>query len=139
MPYASQQDLVDRFGALELTQLTDRESEAAIDADVVAKALSDADELIDSYIAARVALPLATTPARLVRVAGDIARYYLHADSPTEQVKAAYREAIAWLRDVGQGKATLGEGGVAAAAPADAGVEFVGDDRLFTRTGMRDF
>lgn len=139
MTYASQQDLVDRFGELELIQLTDRVSQAAVDATVVAKALSDADELIDSYIAARAALPLATTPARLVRVAGDIARYYIHADAPTDQVAAAYREAVAWLRDIAQGKATLGQDGVTAAAPAEAVVEFVGDDRLFTRAGLRDF
>lgn len=139
MPYASQQDLVDRFGELELIQLSDREDGAAIDADVVAAALADADELVDSYIAARVALPLSTVPPRLVRVAGDIARYFLHAESPTEQVRTAYKDALAWLRDVSQGKATLGDDGVTAAAPADAGAEFTGDDRLMTRTGLRDF
>ena len=139
MSYATQQDLVDRFGELELIQLTDRENGAATDADVVAAALADADELVDSYIAARVALPLATVPPRLVRVAGDIARYYLHADAPTEQVRTAYKDALAWLKDIGLGKATLGDDGVAAASPADAAVEFVGDDRMFTRTGMQDF
>lgn len=139
MSYATQQDLVDRFGELELIQLSDRDGAAAIDADVVAKALSDADELVDSYIAARVALPLSTVPARLVRVAGDIARYYLHADAPTEQVRTAYKDAVAWLKDIGQGKATLGEDGTAAAAPVDATVQFTGDERAFTRSGLRDF
>ena len=139
MTYATQQDLVDRFGELELIQLSDRESTGSIDATVVGKALADADELVDSYIAARVALPLSTVPPRLARVAGDVARYYLHADAPTEQVRAAYKDAVAWLKDIAAGKATLGDDGVAAAAPADATVEFLGDDRLFTRTGLRDF
>lgn len=139
MTYAVQQDLVDRFGELELIQLTDRVGAEAIDATVLGKALADADELIDSYIASRAALPLATVPARLVRVAGDVARYYLHADGPTEQVATAYKEAIAWLRDVSTGKATLGDDGVTAAAPAGATIEVLGDDRLMTRTGLKDF
>ncbi len=138
MTYAAQQDLVDRFGEQELIQLSDRANVGSIDAAVIGKALADADELIDSYIAARAALPLATVPARLVRVAGDVARYYLHADAPTEQVRRAYTDATAWLRDVSLGKATLGDDGVSAAAPVDATVEFVGDDRQFTRSGLRD-
>lgn len=138
MTYATQQNLVDRFGELELIQLSDRESAAAIDASVIAQVLADADELIDSYIAARVALPLATVPPRLVRVAGDIARYYLHADAPTEQVRRAYDDARRWLVDVGQGRATLGDDGTAAPAAGET-IEFTGDARLFSRSRLEDF
>ena len=139
MTYATQQALVDRFGELEILQLTARDTVGSIDAEVVASALADADELIDSYIAARAALPLATVPERLVRVAGDIARYFLHADAPTEQVRTAYKDSLTWLRDVAAGKATLGDDGVTAAGPASATIEFVGDDRLMSRTGLKDF
>lgn len=139
MSYATQQNLVDRFGELELIQLTNREGGETIDADVVSEALADADELVDSYIANRASLPLADVPPRLVRVAGDIARYFLYADAPTEQVRTAYKDALAWLREVAQGRATLGNDGVSAASPAEAAVEFTGDDRLMTRTGLKDF
>lgn len=138
MTYATQQDLVDRYGEEELIQLTDRDAVAAIDADVVAKALSDADEVIDGYIGSRVSLPLASVPAVLVRVASDIARYFLHSDAPTEQVRTAYKDAIAWLKDVAAGRVSLGDNGTAS-APAGETIEIIGDDRIFSRSRMRDF
>ena len=111
MTYAVQQDLIDRFGNDELLQVADRDGDQVVDATVVTKALEDADELIDSYIAKRYDLPLASVPARLVRLACDIARYYLHKDDPTESVETAYKDAVAFLRDVSAGKAELDVGG----------------------------
>ena len=71
MTYASQQDLIDRFGETELKQLTDRDLDDAIDAVVVEQALADADKTIDAYIGRRYDLPLASTPALLIGLACD--------------------------------------------------------------------
>jgi phage gp36-like protein len=105
--YATQQDLVDRFGAAELAQLTDPVAGTTIDATVVARALNDAAAEIDTRLAARYALPLASVPTVLVRVAADLARYYLWDARATEQVRNRYKDAIALLDKVGSGAVML--------------------------------
>src|SRR3970040_397704 len=106
--YATQQDLVDRFGAVELAQLTDRTAGTTIDAAVVGKALADADDTINGYLAVRYALPLASAPKILARLAADIARYALFEDRATEIVAQRYKDAIAYLEDVARGRVSLG-------------------------------
>ncbi|MCE7915417.1 MAG: DUF1320 domain-containing protein [Nitrosomonas sp. PRO4] len=109
MTYATQQNLIDRFGEDELIQLTDRQSLGVIDATVVSRALADADARINGYLAVRYSLPLAAPlPTELERLACDIARYALYEDRVTEIVKERYQDAIALLRDVAAGKAELG-------------------------------
>ena len=137
MPYATQANLVDRFGETELVQLTDRATPPAgtIDATVVTRALTDADNKINSYLAARYTLPFASVPEILLQLACDIARYYLYEDRVTEIVQKRYDNAIAQLRDISAGKASLGldaEGDVAAPA-AGGGPVASGGDRVFTR------
>lgn len=109
MTYATQQNLIDRFGERELIQLTDRDGLGVIDATVINRALTDADAQINGYLAARYTLPLTVPlPTILERLACDIARYALHEDRVTEIVDARYRDAIALLRDVSAGRAELG-------------------------------
>lgn len=138
MTYATQQNLIDRFGERELIELTDRSdpSTGAIDATVVAKALADADAEIDGYLSSRYQLPLSPVPAKLERVAGDIARYYLYEDRVTDQVRARFSDAQQWLRDVASGKVSLGatSGGVAP-TPADT-VQFEPGQKVFAREDL---
>lgn len=107
MPYCTQQDLTDRFGADELLQLADRNLDGIVDAEVIAGAIADADAEIDGYIASRYPLPLADVPPMLVRRACDIARFFLYSKHPTDTVKAAYDDALRWLRDVNAGRVAL--------------------------------
>ena len=116
MTYATQQDLVARFGTAELAQLTDPAAGAVIDAAVVARALADASAEIDTRLAARYALPLAAVPAVLVRVAADVARYYLWDARATEQVRNRYKDAAALLDKIGSGAVQLPGAAVLAAA-----------------------
>ena len=131
MAYATEQDLIDRFGTDELLEIADRDDDQVIDTTVVAKALEDAGELIDGYVGKRYDLPLSSTPPRLVKLAADIARYFLYKDSPTEAVEKAYDDAVAFLRDVAAGKAVLD---ISGSEPAPAGDEILtsGPDRVFT-------
>jgi phage gp36-like protein len=108
MTYAVQADLVERFGELEMVQLTDRQGLGIIDADVLDRALQDADAEINGYIGSRVTLPLTSVPKILVGYACDIARYKLYADDPIENVRNRYKDAIRFLELVGQGKLSLG-------------------------------
>lgn len=109
MTYATLQNLIDRFGEVELIQLTDRQNLGIVDATVVSRALSDADARINGYLAVRYALPLSVPlPTELERLACDIARYALHEERVTEIVGKRYEDAIALLRDVASGRAELG-------------------------------
>lgn len=108
MTYATLQNLIDRFGADELIQLTDREGLGEIDTTVTDRALADADARINGYLAARYTLPLVNVPTELELLACDIARYLLHDDRVTEQIEQRYKDAIAQLRDVSRGVAVLG-------------------------------
>lgn len=139
MTYATQQDLIDRFGERELIELTDRGTPQtdAIVTSVVDAALADADEIINSYVATRYELPFATAPTALTRAATDLARYYLYDNRPTEAAKHGYDEAIRFLKDISAGRAKFD---VAGSEPdQDAAGEFVGPDRVFSRTKMAGF
>lgn len=106
--YASQQQLIDRFGYQELMELTDRGRTGIIDADVIDGALRDADAEINSFLASRYTLPLTQTSQELVRLSCDITRYRLFDIRATDAVKARYDDAIKKLRDVARGVASLG-------------------------------
>lgn len=118
MPYATQTNLIDRFGALELIQLTDRTNTppSTIDATVVARAIADSDAVIDGYLRGRYSLPLAVAPELLVKVACDLARYALHANvggaEDRADVKAGKEAAYRLLRDIASGAIALTVAGV---------------------------
>ena len=141
MTYATQLDLVERFGNTELVQLTDRTGQVGdIDATMVARALLDADAEIDGYLAARYTLPLVTVPRLLVGVACDIARYRLYDDRATDQVTRRYDDAVKLLVKIGRGEVLLGLDVTGQAAPPVAGgamAESAG--RVFSRSSLADY
>lgn len=135
MPYATQQDLIDRFGEDELIQLTDRDGDGAIDADVMDTALTDADAEIDGYLATKYQLPLATVPGVITQLACDVARYRLYDEHATEQVRNRYKDAVAFLTRLSRGEVSLG----LATPPASSSgeVQTTSGDRKFNRTTMK--
>ncbi|HSI41768.1 MAG TPA: DUF1320 domain-containing protein [Xanthobacteraceae bacterium] len=141
MSYATQQDLVDRFGSAELIQLTDRTNipPTTIDTVVVDRSLADADALIDGYVGKVYQLPLSPAPAVLTRYAADIARYFLHGkraekDGPIER---AHREALAWLKDVSRGLVQLDVGGAPVEQTGGGAIRATEPNRVFTRDSLR--
>ena len=108
MTYATQQNMIARFGQEELTELTDRDNAGVIDATVLGQALADANTEIDSYLASVCTLPLTTVPPRLIKIAADIARYELYGARCTDQVRQRYTDAIAYLKLVVAGTVSLG-------------------------------
>lgn len=140
--YATKQDLLDRFGETELVQLTDRTSmpPSAIDDTVVDQALNDASAQIDGYlVAAGYALPLASIPHRLVKVASDIARYFLHGKAADETVRDAYDDGIKWLTDVSKGIAQLGLPTTGETPVPQGGPQSIGGNLIFGDLGKQGF
>lgn len=141
MAYATQQDLVDRYGSAELMQLTDRTNRpvAAIDVAVVGGALADASALIDGYLAKVYELPLASVPPILTRMCADIARAYLwgSAADPDGAVAKARQDAIAWLRDVSRGLVQLEVGGTTSPEMGSGNVRFTGNTAVFSHSSLK--
>lgn len=118
--YTSQALMTERFGERELIELTDREHSGEIDSAVLERAIADADALVNSYLAPRYRLPLAPeliAQSSLGAVASDLARYHLYDGAATEEVEKRYERAVAWLKDVASGKASLGGADRAVATP----------------------
>ncbi len=125
MTYATVDDLVKRFGELELIQLTDLDNipPSVIDVAAVEVKIADACAFADGYIGQVYRLPLTgclkpatvpggpaeyATPPVLVRIVCDLTRYYLHDDlAPEHEVYRRYQAAVKTLETIANGKATL--------------------------------
>ena len=138
MSYASVDDMVARFGELEVLQLTDRNQDGVINEEVAAVALADATAEIDAYLG-RFKRPFTDTPPILKRLCCDIARYRLAAASGvliTEEIRNRYKiDVLDLLRAMAKGEVQLGVDESGAEIPTDSdGVMFVnGKNRVFSR------
>jgi phage gp36-like protein len=139
LAYASQQDLVTRYGERELVQLTDRAEPpaGAIDDAVVARALDDATGEIDSYLAARYGSVLGTAAPVLRDACEILARERLFDDRVTDAVKRDADRVRKWLHDVAAGIALIPD--ISAGAPQPGPVTYRTGERVFTRDTMADF
>ncbi|RMG60281.1 MAG: DUF1320 domain-containing protein [Gammaproteobacteria bacterium] len=139
--YASKQEMIDRFGQSELIRLTDRATPPAgvIDDAVLNAALLDADQVIDSFLQVRYALPLSSVPSLLKQVARDLARYFLYDDMPPEHVEARYRDAMKTLERIASGQQKLGLDEVGKTTSESNLPEVSGPVRVFGRDAMKEF
>lgn len=157
MSYATVADMVARFGALELIQLTDADSipPSTIDEARVALKLDDASTFADGYIGQVYRLPLRgcrkpamsgqpveyAMPPVLVRLVCDIARFYLYDDlAPENEVHRRYKLAVAELDAIAAGKVQIacpwgGSPGELVAADAQQGLDVWHD---FAPRAVRD-
>lgn len=143
MAYLTKQGLIDRFGELELVQLTDRTNipVSTVDDVVVTRAIDDATALADGYLAKVLALPLSVVPPVLEKTVADIARYYLYGDRADKdsQITRAFNEATSFLRDVSRGLVQLTDGAETPAAAGGGQVQVKAPARVFSRDSLRGF
>lgn len=139
MSYATQQNMIDRFGQQELAELTDRTNGAVIDATVLGQALTDADAEINGYLASRYTLPLVSVPPILTKFAADIARYQLYDTRASEQVKARYDDAIKFMKSLASGLVSLGLDPVNQPVADVGGVQVQANARVFTAGNLGDY
>jgi len=160
MPYATATELLDRFDAEEIAQRADRSTPRLVTAELlraaaegsdlsawtaaeqaaataalglVTGALADADNTIDGYLAVRYAVPLASPPLVVKRLACDLARYFLYDDLATETIQKRYDAAERFFREAGAGKVSLGADLGAASQPAGGTVEIGSGGNVFNR------
>lgn len=165
--YATVLDLVGRYGPDELAQRTDRQlprlvtgqmlqtaaeggdlsgldeqQQVAIAASLVVleQALTDASVMVNGYVASRYPVPMASVPTVLIRLTCELARYHLYEDACPENIEKRYNAALKTLRDIADGKLSLGESNTSAEVMSAGGAEMVnGGDRAFSRANARGF
>lgn len=79
MAYCTQSDILESLDEDVLIQLTDDDDAGVVDADKVTRAIADADEEIDAYLAVRYSLPFGTTPNLVRKYSVDLAICNLYA------------------------------------------------------------
>lgn len=124
--YATQGQMLARFGARELIALTDTEQpfSGQINADKLAAAMEMANSEIDGYLSTRYAVPVQPAPAFLLGIACDLARYHAAVGGArvTERDEVRYKAAVKTLENIAAGRLSLGvtaTGGKPVAASAN--------------------
>lgn len=138
MAYCTEAELVARFGDVEVADLLDRDNSGTADTNALASAQTDADALIDGYLAGRYSVPLASAPALIVGIAANLVRYILWGNNAPEEIRKRYDDSIARLKDLSAGKLTIPAESL---APLDdaGGVDYYADERIFTSTTLAGF
>lgn len=141
MTYATQQQLIDRFGQQNLVNLTDRAVVAtgSIDGAVIVQALTDADALIDGSLSVRYNLPLVTVPPLVVNLAQVIAYWNLHITEPDAKTRTDYEDARRTLRDIADGRVRIPAAGLEPVTAGSGGVMVTVRERPFTEATMTGF
>jgi phage gp36-like protein len=133
--------MVSAFGFREVVAITDRELTGAIDATILADALTRATVEIDSFLDGRYPLPLPRTPPLLTILCCDIARYRLcGADAQeTDPARNRYRDACKTLERIKAGHQSLGLDSAQVEVPTAANVRIVNGRRTFGRRTLEDY
>ncbi len=142
MTYIVQDDLLAQVSEDQLLQLTDDDKVGEIDATKVDQAIAGAEAEAESYINVKYRVPVAAPiPQRVKDLCVDIAVYrlYKRRQSAPDKVLKAYDYAIAFLKDVAAGRATLGIEPIPPISQKAGGGEVHGAKKLFDRNKLGSF
>ena len=164
--YLTAGEFMDRFDAVELAQIAppasmarvtppvmravilgedtsafpaDEVDAAAAGVQRLEEALADAGQVLDGWLAKRHTLPIDPVPGLLKRLAGNIARFHLHDDRATEEIRKRYEDSIKTLEAISAGKMTLGLDDPSPASSAGPVTSKTRKDRVFTDRTLADF
>lgn len=140
MSYSTQSDIEMRLSEDELVSLADLDEDGAADADVISRAIEDADATIDSYVRVRGAdVPLDPVPASVRNASVTLAIYHLSLGrrSVTDDVQKSYDDVMAWLRDIAAGSAALGLDTAHTETEPGRGAQHTAQDRVYDRGKMK--
>lgn len=135
MAYSTQSDLEAVYGADQLKRYADFDEDGLVDSAVLDEAIETADAVINSYLQRRYAVPLSPVPEVVKQQSLTIAYYYLQQrrGAISEDTRNAYRDAIAWCKDVARGDVLLGVEPEPEESENLGGVKYQADDQVFGR------
>ncbi len=139
--YALIADLSRAMGERDLVRFTNDDGGSTVDDDVAEGALEDACDTVDTYLSRRYTCPLvAPIPSVVRRITLSCAVYWLYSRRTALESghprRVDYDDAIAMLKDISAGKASLGiqpEARVKTSQVAD----FTSSTRIFSRDNLR--
>lgn len=110
--YATIDDMIARFGRVEVTRLSQTEDRVTdeIAKPKVERALGDATAIVDGYLRGRYQVPVTNPPADLIRATCIIARYDMaksDRSEPTDQMQKDYDDVMKWLGEIQKGVVKL--------------------------------
>lgn len=146
MAYCTSNDLTKAIPEATLIQLTDDDGAGLLDAEKIEDAIDSAAEEIDSWIGARVGLPITgTAPPILGKLNADMAIYNLYSRVMEEipDVRSErYQNACRILAKIAEGKISLGiqpEPEAPSAGTYAQGAQSNVRDKVFTATEMAKY
>lgn len=141
MTYATLALMTDRFGAETLERLSDRADPpaGAIDEEVIDRALTDTDGVIDGYLRNRYVTPLAEVPSQIADIALSIAFYKLHRWEPDPKIRRDYEDALRSLREIAAGTIRLTAETTAPTPNGETGARLTDRERPFTAETLKGF
>ena len=145
MAYITTGDMVKAFGKEEIVALTNIDDPDAVEinVDILNVAIDDASASIDAYLQGRYTVPVVPTPSVIKRMACDFARGLLDQNNPREEVIRRWEQAIAMLKDLAKGTASLpilDNSGVATGGdPQYSLPDFISAPPVFTRDSLEGF
>lgn len=141
MPYAQTSDLLSRLAPELIQSVADDNGDGAADDTILEAALDDASAEIDAVLGGRYAVPVAPIPDLLLRLAIDLAIYFLfirRRSSVTAEHLARAREARSQLAALGAGELIL-EGVATRLARLESDSTAREQERLFDRQSLDSF
>jgi len=141
MAYCTQSDITKQLDEETLIQLTDDAEAGEVDTDVLDRAIDDADEEIDAYLAVKYSLPFAVTPNLVRKMAVDLAICNLYArryDTITETRKEICERIRKDLDRIAKGTMSLDVPDPDAGADYGVAVSTSKSDRIFSRGKSSD-
>lgn len=140
MAYCTIEQLTDRFGQSLLIDLSHRDGvrPTVPDAGLFARAIADADALIDSYLKGRYQLPIAGgVPPVLTDLSLTITAYKAHSTVVGEKFRKDYEDALKTLKDIASGAARLDVAGAEPASSGASGARITDRERPFTEDNLK--
>lgn len=144
MAYSSQTDLTTEIAEATVRELTDDSNTGAIDSDKVARAIANADAVIDAHVRVHYSVPIAPPiPALIRKLSIDLATFNLYSrraalfDIPN-WIDTRQKDAMRMLEKIREGKMDLGiepPPAISSAAVASAS----GDEYLFDADTLGEF
>src|SRR5262249_50095492 len=110
MGYATKEDIDDAYGTDLLVRVADYDKDGIPDDEVIARNLSNADEVCNAYLSAQYPVPVTPIPGRVRTGAMDIAVYKTARQRAgrTDEMGVRYEDALAMLEKISTGKVGLG-------------------------------
>ena len=110
MALITKNDLSLKYGEQELINRTDNDNIGAVDDDILAEHIKNAESIINGYLKGRYAVPLSSdnAPQMVKGIACTLTRKnYYDKDGAPDHVESDYKGAIKLLQDISSGKIVL--------------------------------